>query len=162
VAQIGGHGVAGATTEEPTRSLERVNANDHISIRVKRRTLELAGTRPQKLSVQLSGSALVALANWLLPDSAYSAASEAASYHEDSHRPLSFSKFQAATILTIATTGAMLFCRAESLQSTIGFRRRATLSPDFNTDGRPKLLITSAQFLVSTTLEVAAHCSVGI
>ena len=62
-----------------------------------------------------------------------------------------FFKVQAATIFAIATPGAMLCCRAETLQGTIGLSCRATLSSDFNAKGTPGLLVLEAEFLVHVT-----------
>lgn len=57
----------------------------------------------------------------------------------------------ATTIFAIATPGAMLCCRAETLQGTIGLSCRATLWSDFNAKGTRGLLGLEGEFLVHVT-----------
>src|SRR6516225_10171299 len=66
-------------------------------------------------------------------------------------RPFPFFKVQVAAIFAIATPGAMLCCRAETLQGTIGLSCRATLWSDFNAKGTRALLGLEAEFLVHVT-----------
>ena len=66
---------------------------------------------------------------------------------------ISFFKDHTATICAIATTGAMLCCRAETLQGTSGLNCRAMLWSDFNAKGAPRPRASRPEFLVRVTAQ---------